>query len=378
MAESFLVDRLGQPIQLPISDRNGSANGHTSGAKLFNVSQDTPYRRWRPQLLNDIARHLPDHHFRAVLSDSRYIYASGGGMVAGAVHKKADYTIGDAWTPQYTGADPAWRRIAEPTVWGMCRGIDIRGLPYSWNRCAWLSSVCLDRDGDVFIVLTTDPDDGQPKLQFLEAHRIGTPPKGMNTSTVQAEGGQYAGRKILNGVVYDQYDRVIAFNLLPQVTNSAAKLEYTFLPAASVIHIFDPRWFSQGRGTPSVSYGILDWYDISEIRDAEKIAVKVNSSDALIEKNETGIGVPPRRVSRADPPPGTLARLNRKSNSSRMASFDTSKRMDPSSRIDPIVPRKPGRGSWITSRAEASPAWTGRSKSPGICQPWAARPFERS
>jgi len=206
-------------------------------------------------------------------------------MVAGAVHKKADYVAGDAWMPQYVGRDTTFKKTGEARIRLWTRAADIRGMPYTWNRSAWLTSVCLDRDGDNFIVTTRNPDNGEPRLQFLEAHRIGMP--GGKIFTDLVENGPYEGKRILNGVVYDDYNRPLAYNLLP-VTGAMDADNFAFLPAASVIHIFDPRWFSQGRGIPSISYGILDWYDISEIRDSEKIAVKVNSALALVEKNDTG------------------------------------------------------------------------------------------
>jgi len=204
-------------------------------------------------------------------------------MVAGACHKKADYTIGDNWTPQYMGENSAWREKVEPLVWEWALSCELRGLPFTWNRCAWLSSICLDRDGDCFCVLTTDPDSGLPAFQFLEAHRIGSP---WGVETVPE--GPYKGGTMLNGVAYDQFMRPVGYNLLPENWNNSSKAAYHWLPADSVIHIFDPRWFSQGRGIPAISYGILNWYDMAEICDAEKIAVKVNSTLALIEKNETG------------------------------------------------------------------------------------------
>src|SRR5262249_1229076 len=111
-------------------------------------------------------------------------------------------------------------------------------------------------------------------------------------ATDRVSGGKYKGRKILNGIVYDDFMRPIAYNLLPEVTSYGIPAAYQFIPAASVIHVFDPRWFSQGRRIPSCSYGLLDWYDISEIRDAEKTGVKANSAIAIVEKNETGVHDP--------------------------------------------------------------------------------------
>jgi capsid protein len=55
-----------------------------------------------------------------------------------------------------------------------------------------------------------------------------------------------------------------------------------------MVHITDPDWFSQGRGVPTIAAGMLDWYDLAEVRDFEKIAQKVNAALTLKEKNETG------------------------------------------------------------------------------------------
>lgn len=203
-------------------------------------------------------------------------------MVKGAVHKKADYVIGNAWTPQFLGEDIDWKKIAEDVIYDWTQTCELRGGPFNWSRCLHLTSICLDRDGDVLCLLVKEPETGLPKLQFLEAHRIGSP----NGETEVSE-GRYKGRKIISGVVYDEYLRPIAYNILNEQGESFEK-KYRFIPVGAAIHCMDPNWFTQGRGIPSISYGILDWYDIAEIRDAEKIAVKVNSSLSLVEKNETG------------------------------------------------------------------------------------------
>jgi capsid protein len=251
-----------------------------SGTTLFRRSDDSQYRKHRPGCLQDIAHHIPQYHQRKLISDARYIYTSSG-MVAGAIHKKADYVVGEAWRPQYRGADKQFKALAEPIVRSWASRCEMRGGPFNLTTNLWLTCVALDRDGDAFCVLTEDPDTGEPRLQFIEAHRIAS----LQAET-KVDRGVYKGLTILNGVVYDRYTRPVAYNLLPP-TREEPK-DYNFLPAESVIHLFDPRWFSQGRGIPSISYGILSWYDIDEILDAEKIAVKVNSKLSIIEKNETG------------------------------------------------------------------------------------------
>jgi len=292
MASAVLVDRHGTPYPPQGRPVNGQANGAYNspgdwwgGGVLFNVTPTSPQRKWRPNLLADASRMLPAIHYRELLSDSRYIYTSGNGMVAGAVHKKADYTIGDSWWPQYVGSDSAWRARSEPYVNEWSQSCELRGLPYTWNRIAWLSSVCLDRDGDCFCLLTNDPDTGRPAYQFFEAHRVASP-SGIGI----VPSGPYKDATLVNGIAYDRFNRPVAYNFVPDNWNwGSSAAMWNWIPARSVIHIFDPRWFSQGRGVPAISYGIFDWYDMSEICDAEKISVKANSALAIIEKNETGM-----------------------------------------------------------------------------------------
>ena len=54
------------------------------------------------------------------------------------------------------------------------RLLDTRGTAFSFRKSAWLGSKTIDVDGDYFIVLTENAETGFPKLQFLEAHRVGS------------------------------------------------------------------------------------------------------------------------------------------------------------------------------------------------------------
>ena len=73
-----------------------------------------------------------------------------------------------------------------------------------------------------------------------------------------------------------------------RVQDESAKDGHRDVNANSMIHVADLEWFSQSRGQPSIAAAILDWYDLAETRDAEKIAEKVNSALTLVESNETG------------------------------------------------------------------------------------------
>lgn len=265
----------------------------TGSQWLYPSAGDSQFRGWRPNLDREAWAVMPQTRHRAMLSDARYIYAGSGG-VAGAVRKKADYAVGWAWTPRYTGTNDFFRRISDKVIQGWMETCDLRGAGYDWHTGLRLASMALDRDGDVFAVLTKDPDTEGPRIQWLEAHRIATPndyalaADRMNVVPANEQTGGYAGRRVNCGVIYEDNQRPVGYNLIPWQTTYGAPNPWNILPAESVIHLFDAEWHSQVRGIPSLIRAILDWYDIHETVNAEKLAVKLNSRLTLIETNETG------------------------------------------------------------------------------------------
>lgn len=257
-----------------------------ANAQLYPVTPDTSQRGWRPDLDRDVASLIPRYKQRAMLSDARYVY-TGLGQVSGAVRDKANFAVGSAWVPVYLGKDRRFRDAFNEVITNWMRNCCVRGSLFNWQSSVWLASVSLDRDGEVFI-LTALSEQGSPRLQFLEAHRIGSDyvdevPKDAPVPAF------YKGRRICNGIVYDDFMRPLGYNILPATEYwGTAKTTWNIVDAASVIHVMDPQWFSQGRGIPTLCNGILDWYDIGESRDAEKIGNKARSRLILAEHNETG------------------------------------------------------------------------------------------
>lgn len=261
---------------------------------LYPSSQDGTQREWRPQVNRDIARLVTQYRHQAMISDGRYIYTSNG-QVRGAVKEKADYAIGSAWMPVYLGTDKNYRAAFAEQMGRWTENCDLRGRPFNFQRNVNIGCQALDHSGDFFIVLTKN-EAGEPRLQFLEAHRFGSP-RGETrlAEEVRLSNGQVIPKDsvFLNGIVYDAFLRPLAYNLLEpedplRKSGSTPPPRYNLLPASSVIHAFDPEWYSQSRGIPSLIYGILDWYDLGEIREAEKIATKATARFAINEFNDTG------------------------------------------------------------------------------------------
>lgn len=292
---SMTFGKLGKPrnrvmeAQAAVAPTGG---GFTSSSFLYPAVPDSPQRGGRPQNLDaPVWAQIPQTRQRAMMQDARALYA-GSGAVRGACAKLADYAVGWAWQPRYTGTDDRFRRIAEDRINGWMQGCDVRGGQYDWRVGLRTACVSIDRDGDCFAILTTDEDSGGPRIQWIEADRIGQPTSAVRArswslvpNTPETQG--YVGMKCACGVVFDDRMRPVAFNLMPD-DGTTVGTAWNLIPAESVVWFFDPDWFSQARGVPSLSHGILDWYDLNETVAAEKIAAKVASALALIETNETG------------------------------------------------------------------------------------------
>lgn len=277
-----IVDSKGNPMTTtpPVSPFGGPASFTRpilpNGAQLYDITQYDDFNSYRPPLDSDVAALLPRFRWRAMLSDARFIYARCG-LLAGGVHSKADYAIGDAWNPRYLGEDKDWGKLAEKALRDWHKVLCLRGPAFHWHKCLWLACKSIDVDGDFFIHRTKTAD-GYPQIQFLEAHRIGT-----RTGETLVARGKYQNLLMNNGVIIGADGRPVAYRVL-----GATPAEDADISVSAITHVFDPRWFSQTRGIPSLCYPILHWYDMNEIIGAEKISVKVASTVSLIETNPQG------------------------------------------------------------------------------------------
>jgi capsid protein len=211
-------------------------------------------------------------------NDARYINSSNS-TVSGAVKQKAGKVYGESWRFQSHSEDAEFVKAVEADFEKIDAAIDIRGPQYSFRRNIKIESKLLDIDGDFFVLLT-ETKTGFPRLQYLEAHRIGCLPCD-NEDVVEA--GTYRGLNIKNGIIYNENGAEVAYRVIAEGGD-----DFRDITARDMIHVTDPDWFSQGRGIPSIASGMLDWYDLAEVKDYEKISQKVSSALTLIEKNETG------------------------------------------------------------------------------------------
>lgn len=240
--------------------------------------------RRAPQYNNrdgDIDKLIPMNDRRTLAALSRRLYTNMG-VPRAAINQKADYSVGEAWLPTYTGADrDAGLSATQYLTNVFYPNCDIRGGMHDWQTSLRLTSIACDRDGGEFIVLTVDSTGTFPQFQTIPYHSCFT--KG-NKDGEEVTSGKYKGGIIRDGIIYNKDGRPIAYRFSTGSEDDA----YTDTPAYSVIHAYSPEWQEQGRGLPAFTHALEDLKHCLQSTEYERIRQMIISSIGLIETNETG------------------------------------------------------------------------------------------
>jgi len=190
---------------------------------------------------------------------SRYLVKNSG-FFRELVGNMALYAVGDGIRPQALSPDPEWNRAAEEHFQRWSRRADITGR-FNFSECQHLACRALDTDGEIFVHRVLD-DRELPKLQLIEAHRIG-------------DDGE---DETIDGVKLDPVGRPVAYRLLDDEGG------FDDLEAAFVLHVFEPDSPSQVRGAPTLQHSINHLLDEMELLALEKHAVKDNADVSRVLK----------------------------------------------------------------------------------------------
>ena len=234
------------------------------------------YRPRTTYLSGNLDREINGYQWREMLGYSRQLFAQLG-TLGGALVQKATYAVGEAWKPQYYGADTKWgERVEEWLAESFYPVADVRGSGFDFATNLFLDSIALDVDGDAAMLLTSS-ESGFPQVAFVAADRI-------IGDTAKIPDGPFAGAKLVNGCILSPQGRVIGYRI-----QSGDKLsEFTDFSTYNCQLLFEPEWQSQRRGIPKIARVVLDWFDVQDINAFLKRGVKLDASQGLIHYTETG------------------------------------------------------------------------------------------
>jgi len=192
---------------------------------------------------------------------SRYLHRNSG-FVREMVSNMAIYSTGDGIRPQAQSADPDWNRRAEELFRRWSAQCEVTGR-FSFEECQSLVCRGMDVDGEFFVLKTRDRS-GLPRIQLIETHRIGD----TSEDTCDGIGLGPDGSPLFYRLIEDSGPRDI--------------------PAASMLHVFEPESVSAVRNAPTIQHSINHMLDEMELLALEKHAVKDNADVSRILKTARG------------------------------------------------------------------------------------------
>jgi lambda family phage portal protein len=194
-------------------------------------------------------------------------------IVRGAVRDKAMYSVGSGIgiRPQAMSGDQAWDDAAEQWWENWARSPEISGR-HDMRSLQMLVSEAIDRDGEIFAVLTAKTD-GAPAVQIVESHRIESP------DTAAGNAG------VVDGVKLDKFQRPLGYFI---GEGDEYPRRHREIKADVMLHVYEPERSDQVRGYPAIGVALNSVLDRDELLRFEMMAAKAGSSIGLVIKNSTG------------------------------------------------------------------------------------------
>ena len=231
----------------------------------------------------DINKLIPLHDRNVLCGLSRRLFVNMG-VPRAAILQKADFSIGEAWIPSYTGivdkSDGEYVAEYFRNVW--FPNCEVRGGGRDWQSILTNASIGMDRDGDSFLLLTTDPSGEFPQIQQIPGHCVMT--KGGAVDRMKLDSGDYKGRVINDGIIYGDRHRPLAY----RVSTGDDVMDFYDVPAYAMIHLMEDCYQEQMRGLPAFTHALEDLKHCLQSSEYERVRQMIISSIGLIEHNESG------------------------------------------------------------------------------------------
>ena len=245
-------------------------------AKALGFSRMVEAANWRPEERAWVQSQAQDSKVDISNGDrvrllglSRKLFYNNA-IVRSAIRDKATYSVGSAIAPQANSGDPAWDDAAEAwwDNWSKSPEISER---HDMRRLQMLVSEAIDRDGEIFCILTNKRD-GMPAVQVVESHRVANPPDKVD--------------QIIDGVSLDRFARPLAYHVVEGDTFSQRTSRS--IQADLMLHVYEPERPDQVRGYPAVAVALNNLLDRDELLRFEMQAAKIGSSIGLVVQNAQG------------------------------------------------------------------------------------------
>jgi capsid protein len=254
-----------------ILDEFGRTARYDRAARGARENRDRPYE---PVEKKDITELVPRTDRETILSHARRLFLNFG-PVRSAINQRATYAVGRAWGPKFLGSDSEFGTTAKTWLSETFYPIgDSRGGMHDFRTNLYTWSVAIDVDGEVFILLT-ETANGFPQYQSIPAHRIANP--------IGMGNGPQRGGILIDGIVYYPSGTPKEYSFIAKDGRSSE-----WIPAANIIHLYDPEWQLQGRGLSGLTHCINDCRDILQSTEWERLAMMQMSSISMVEYNENG------------------------------------------------------------------------------------------
>jgi capsid protein len=212
----------------------------------------------------DAKRDLSPGIRKELVRRARYLQKNSG-FVRELVGNMAIYSTGDGIKPQAQSPNQNWNRAAEEYFANWSAQCEITRR-FSFAECQSLVCRGIDVDGEYFIHKTRDTAQ-RPVLQLIESHRIGD---------------ELGSAETVDGIGLDNVGAPLFYRLILDDGT------YRDLPAASVLHVFEPESISAVRHPATIQHSINHVIDEIELLALEKHAVKDNADVARVLKTGRG------------------------------------------------------------------------------------------
>lgn len=179
-------------------------------------------------------------------------------------------TIGDELIAQSHAKDPKKAILYQEYFRNFCKSADITGR-FTFGQVQKISLFGDLVDGDSFLLQTNDPKTGRPKVQVIEAHRVGPTKDEFNA-------------KCVDGVYLGDYGEVVGYN----VYQDGPKKD-RFIDVKSMSHVCEFERASSVRGYPILQSSLNSVQDQLEVFELEKRAVRDSADHTLILKKQGGV-----------------------------------------------------------------------------------------